>query len=143
MTWVMMTDGDVEHNNHQDYLLSLAWIELIDDSMDQFCSVVDEAYKTSFEREYSGFAVMGGYLLERKCIREMYGFIVCLFPFVYSMLTLNALFTCPHGEQVSFSCFMNFKNPCTNHCDLVKHNEDFSDKDSDGIYITLQWQHII
>ncbi len=103
MMWEMTTDGDVEHNYHQDYPLSLAWLELIDDSMDQFCSIIDDAYKTSFEREYSEFVVVGGYLLERKCIMEMYGSMFCLFPFVHSVVALNALLTHPHREQVGLS----------------------------------------
>ncbi len=61
MTREMTTDSDVDHNNHQDYQMSLAQLELIDDSVDQFCSIVDDAYKKSFEREYSGFVVMGDY----------------------------------------------------------------------------------
>jgi hypothetical protein len=38
------------------YLLSLVWSELIDDNFDAFVSVVDNAFRQSFEQQYSGFS---------------------------------------------------------------------------------------
>jgi hypothetical protein len=52
-----------------------------------FIFVVGNAYKTSFEQQYSGFAVVivRDFLIERRYIRTMYDSCVELFPFVHSV----------------------------------------------------------
>jgi hypothetical protein len=96
----MTMDNDVEHPNN---LLSLAQLELLDDSVNMFCSIINDAYIISFEMEYSGFVVMGGYLLKRKCIRDIYGSMILLFPFIHSLFAMTAWLTGPRGDQASLS----------------------------------------
>ncbi len=66
-----------------EYLLSLILFELMNESIDKFASVVEGAYRASFEREYTGFVVVDRYLLERnlsdRCMIQWLNF-YCLSP---------------------------------------------------------------
>jgi hypothetical protein len=63
----MSTDTvDWANGDDPEHFLSAIRLELSADNVDAFVSVVSEAYKTSFEQQYSGFAVVGDFLVERR-----------------------------------------------------------------------------
>ena len=64
-------------------------LELSDENIETFVSVVETAYKNSFEHQYIGFSVVGDSLVERKYLRAMYNSLVDLFPFVHSVLAMT------------------------------------------------------
>jgi hypothetical protein len=74
---------------------------MIGDSIDEFCSIVDDTYRTRLEREYGGFVAMDGYLLERKCLRDMYSTIIRLFPFVHSLFALVVSSRQSQGDRLA------------------------------------------
>ncbi len=89
-----------------EYLLSLVWSELSDDNIDAFVSVVNNAYRQSFERQYSGFSTIGGYFIDRSQIRGMYESLMSIFPFIHLVLALTV--SAPRGEQVGLSQVLSF-----------------------------------
>ena len=93
-------------------LLSLVWLELIDDNIDAFVSVVNNTYKQSFEQQYSGFFTIGGYLVDRCQIRGMYESLRSMFLFVHSVLALTVL--APREEQVGLSQVLSVDDEHTN-----------------------------
>jgi hypothetical protein len=95
-----------------EYLLSLVRSELIDDDIDAFVSVVNNAYRQSFEQQYSGFFTIGGYLVDRCQIRGMYESLRSMFLFVHSVLALTVL--APREEQVGLSQVLSVDDEHTN-----------------------------
>jgi hypothetical protein len=57
--------------------------ELSDDTVNEFVSIVDDAYKKSFIEQYSEYTPIGGFLVDRNSIRRMYGSMVRLFPLLH------------------------------------------------------------
>ncbi len=78
-----------------EYILSLICLELMDENIDKFVSVVKSAYRTSLEHHYSGFVVVDGLLIERRSIKAMYESFVELFPFIHSLIALFVLLSSP------------------------------------------------
>ncbi len=81
-------------------------LELIDENIDRFVGLVDHAYRTSIEREYTGFIIIEGYLLERKAIHQMYDSMVKLFPFIHSDFSLSVSSTGACGDKVCLSKYV-------------------------------------
>jgi hypothetical protein len=79
---------DVEWTNNPEYVLSLISFEMIDDNIEKFCSLVDDSYKSAFKHAYGDFVSVGGYLLERKSIADMYSSMVLLFPSAHLVFAL-------------------------------------------------------
>jgi hypothetical protein len=73
-------------------------LELPDENIETFVSVVESAYKNSFKRVYIGFSAVGDYLVERKYLRTMYNS-----PFVHLVPTMTVSLPCERGNQVD--CF--------------------------------------
>jgi hypothetical protein len=94
------------------YLLSLVRQELIGDNINAFVSIVDNAYRQSFEQQYSGFSTVSEYLVDRSQIQEMYESLMSMFPFVHLVLTLTVLAL--QGEQVGFSWVLSVDDDRTN-----------------------------
>jgi hypothetical protein len=111
LTELMLPFEDVIPDDPK-YLLSLVWSELIDDNIDAFVSVVDNAYRQSFEQLYSGFFTVGGYLSDLSQIQEMYELLMSMFPFVHLVLALTVL--APQGEQVGLSQVLSVDDDHTN-----------------------------
>ncbi len=78
-------------------------LELMDEKIDKFVSLVKFAYRTSLERQYSGFVVIDGYLIEQQCIREMYDSFVGLFLFIHLVIAMTVSLLSPQGEHVCLS----------------------------------------
>ena len=85
------------------FFLSAIWLVLSLESIESFISIVGDAYKTSFEQQYSGFVVVGDFLVERRYIRTMYDSFVNLFPFVHSLLARTVSSPRACGQQVNLS----------------------------------------
>ena len=79
--------------------------ELSYDNIDEFESVVENAYKTSFVEAYSGYSYVGGYLVERRQIRYMYDSLVRIFPVIHSIMSLTV--SHPRGEQIDIFASTN------------------------------------
>jgi hypothetical protein len=77
----VVADG-IDLNN----LLSVVDFELSADRVNEFVGVVESAYKSSYISHYSGFHFVGCYLVDRRCIRNMYGAMRRLFPFVHAVI---------------------------------------------------------
>ncbi len=90
----------------------------IDDNIDTFVSVVNNAYRQSFEQQYSGLSTVGGYLIDQSRIREMYESLLSMFPFVHLVLALTVL--APQGVQVGLSQVLSVDN---NHTNDGKHDD--------------------
>ncbi len=80
---------NVERTNNPEYVLSLIRFELIDDNIKKFCSLVDDSYKSAFERAYGGFFSVSGYLLKRKSIADMYSLSIHLFGICSSCVNIG------------------------------------------------------
>ena len=63
--------------------------ELSYENIEEFESVVDNAYKTTFVNQYSGYSRIGGYLVERRLIRHMYNSFVGNFPIIHSVMSVT------------------------------------------------------
>jgi hypothetical protein len=62
------TDTVYANGDDPEHFMSVIRLELSAENVDAFVSIVGEAYKTSFERQYIGFAVVGDFLVERRYI---------------------------------------------------------------------------
>jgi hypothetical protein len=112
LTELMLPFDDFIPDNPK-YLLSLVWLELIDDNIDAFVSVVNNTYKQSFEQQYSGFSTIGGYLNDWSQIREMNESLMSMYPFVHLVLALTV--SAPQGEQVGLSQMFSVDNDHTKY----------------------------
>ena len=83
-------------------------------NVDSFVSIVSEAYKTPFERQYIGFVVVGDFLVERRYIRTMYDSFVELYPFVHSVLAMTVSSPRAHGNMrdLRIHCIMRATGSC-------------------------------
>ena len=95
------------------HLLSLDWSELINDNINAFIFVDDNAYRQSFEQQYSGFSTIGGYLNDWSQIREMNESLMSMYPFVHLVLALTV--SAPQGEQVGLSQMFSVDNDHTKY----------------------------
>jgi hypothetical protein len=118
---------NVEWTDNPEYVLSSICFELIDDNIKKFCSLVDDSYKSAFERAYGGFVSVGGYLLERKSIADMYSSMVLLFPFVHSVFALVVSTSGTRGERVGLSQFLS----SSHGTDMIVDSDDPVDDSSD------------
>jgi len=80
-------NGEFDGEFARDGIITIVRDELSNDNLDQFVSVVDNAYQSSFDGHYSGFTLMNGYLVERVCIRQMYYSMKQIFPFIHSVVS--------------------------------------------------------
>ena len=85
-------------------------LELSGENIETFVSVVESAYKNSFEHQYIGFSVVGDYLVERKYLRTMYNSLIDLFPFVHSVLAMTVSLPRARGNRVDVSSFFDGGN---------------------------------
>jgi hypothetical protein len=85
-------------------------LELLDENIETFVSVVETVYKNSFERQYIGFSVVGDSLVERKYLRAMFNFLVDLFPFVHSVLAMTVSSPRARGNLGDVSSFFDDGN---------------------------------
>ena len=92
-------DGEFDGEFARDGIITIVHDELSNDKLDQFVSVVDNAYQSSFDGHYSGFTSMNGYLVESVCIRQMYYSMKQIFPFIHPVVSL--IVSNPRGEQIS------------------------------------------
>ncbi len=118
---------DVERTNDPEYVLSLIHFEMIDDNIKKFCSLVDDSYKSAFEHAYGGFVSVGGHLLERKSIVDMYSSMVLLFPFVHSVFALVVSTSSTQGKRVGLSQFLSSSQAT----DMIVYSDDPVDDSSD------------
>jgi hypothetical protein len=116
LTEVTLPFEDIIPDNPE-YLLSLVWPELGNDNINAFIFVVDNAYRQSFEQQYSGFSTICGLLIDQSQIRWMYESLMSMFPFVHLVLALTVL--APRGEQEGLSQVLSVDKDHTNHgkCD--------------------------
>ncbi len=77
-----------ESNPSPDSLLTLIRFDLRDKNVNAFKSFALNIYKQSFAMHYSGFAPVGFYLVEQRCIKEMYQCFMDKSPFIHSVLAL-------------------------------------------------------
>jgi hypothetical protein len=82
-------------------------LELSDDNIETFVTVVETTYKNSFERQYIGFSVNGNTLVEKKQLRAMYNSMVDLFPCVHSVLAMTVSSPQSRGNRVDVSSFFD------------------------------------
>ena len=68
--------------------LSLVVDKLSDDDIDRFMGIVDNSYQMSILREYTGFVVLDGFLLDCLVIWRMYDKMRELFPLIHLVLAL-------------------------------------------------------
>ena len=92
--------GDDRESDHRarDGMVAIVAEELCSDNVEQFVSVVDSVYGSSFESHYSGFTSNNGYLVERRLIRKMYVEMKTLFPFIHSVISMTVCN--PRGERI-------------------------------------------
>ena len=91
-----MTTYDDNFSEKPVYILLPIQLELMDENIDKFVSVVKSAYRTSLEHHHSGFVVVDGFLIEQMSIRAMYEMtFVELFPFIHSVIALTVLSSSP------------------------------------------------
>ena len=100
-------DTDVHMYNAPVFFLSSVRLELSDENIETFVSIVGSAYKNSYEQQYIGFSAFGDYLVERKYLRTMNNSLVDLFPFVHLVLAENVLLPRACGNQVDLSSFFD------------------------------------
>jgi hypothetical protein len=74
-------------------------MNLCTDSINEFVAVVESAYKTSFLAQYSGFHFVDTYLVDRRCIRQMYTEMMRIFPFVHAVIAMTV--SNPRSETVN------------------------------------------
>jgi hypothetical protein len=118
---------DVERADDPEYVLFLIRFELIDDNVKKFCSLVDDSYKSAFEHAYGGYVSVGGYLLERKSIADMYSSMVLLFPFIHLVFALVVLTLGIRGKRVGHSRFLSSSQAT----DMIVNSDDPVDDSSD------------
>jgi hypothetical protein len=94
---------DVQQTKVPEYLLSFIRFESIDDTINKFCSLIDDAYKLAFEHAYGGFVSVGGYLLERESIADMNSSMVLFLPFIYLVFALVVSTSSTQGKRVGLS----------------------------------------
>jgi hypothetical protein len=89
-TFAECTDVARDETGSRDEIISFVHDKLSSDSVRQFVSVVDSAYKTCFVDHHSGFHFQGGYLVDRQCILwQMRSAMKSMFPFVHSVISLT------------------------------------------------------
>ncbi len=86
-----MTAHDNNFAEKPEYILLLIRLELMDENIDKFDSVVKSVFRMSLERQYSGFVVVDGFLIEQRSIRAMYKSFVELFLLIHSVIALTIL----------------------------------------------------
>ena len=110
-------------------------LELSDENIETFVSVVESAYKNSFKRVYIGFSAVGDYLVERKYLRTMYNSLVDLFPLVHLVLAMTISLARACGNQVDLCSFFDGCNAeydnVTNNKSSDKRNGDDEDMSDD------------
>ena len=114
-------------------------LELSDENIETFVSVVESAYKNSFECMYIGFSAVGNYLVERKYLRTMYNSLVDLFPFVHLVLAMTVSSPCARGNRVDCSSFFDDGNAEDDNVTNNKTSNKRNDNDEDMFLLLLTW----
>jgi hypothetical protein len=79
------------------------------------------------KRAYGGFISVGGYLLKRKSIADMYSLMVLLFPFVHSVFALVVPALGTQGKRVGLSQFLS----SSQGTDMIVDSDDSVEDSSD------------
>ena len=116
-------------------------LELSDENIETFVSVVETAYKISFQSQYIGFSVVGDYLVERKYLRTMYNSLIDLFPFVHSVLAMTVSLPRARGNRVDVSSFFDGGNAKDDNVtnDETSEEQKCNDEDMSDALSTKQW----
>ncbi len=78
----LMTADDLQ------YLLFVLFSELSNENVERFVLLVEDAYRTCIEREYTGFVVIDGYHFGRTVMRQLYNAMVESFQYIHSVYAL-------------------------------------------------------
>jgi hypothetical protein len=79
-------ESDVADGIDTNNLLSVVDCELFADRVNEFVGVVENAYKSSYISHYSSFHFEECFLVDRRCITNMYSAMRRLFPFVHAVI---------------------------------------------------------
>jgi hypothetical protein len=115
-----------ESNLTPDSLLTFIKFDLRDKNVNAFESFASNIYKQSFEMHYSGLSPVGYYLVEQRCIKEMYQVFMDKFPFIHSVLALTVSSPQSRGNHVGLSPYFGEDNEDGND-DHENNNSDISD----------------